>query len=223
MKLRERQMHQRRNRILDAAERLIRETGGTDFSVRVLAEVAEVAPATPFNLFGSKEGLLYALLSRNLEEIISKGLDFKAKDPVLRVVEAATNAVGMFASDPTFMRPLYQVLLGVSDLVHRPQFMERSLTYWRTAIEEIPPQGGLKTAREREFLVHAIQAQFLGLMEYWVHHDLDDEGFREYAIYGVLISTMSLLDEKGRASMTPLLAKTMKRMPGVRIGAGRAD
>lgn len=221
MKLRERQMHERRNRILDAAERLIRETGGTDFSVRILAEVAEVAPATPFNLFGSKEGLLYALLSRNLEEIISKGLDFKVKDPLMHVVEAAQSAVEMFASDPGFMRPLYQVLLGVSDAVHRPQFMTRSLSYWRTAIAGIPPQGRLKTAREREFLVHAIQAHFLGLMEYWVHHDLDDDGFREHAVYGVLISVLSLLDEEGRARLTPLLGKTMKRMPDVKVGSAK--
>lgn len=60
MTLREKQMAARRKRILDTAERIIRDAGATDFSMRALAAAAETAPATPYNLFESKEGLLYA-------------------------------------------------------------------------------------------------------------------------------------------------------------------
>src|SRR5690606_404693 len=79
MKLREKQMLERQNRILDTAERLIRETGSTDFSVRRLAAESEVSPATPFNLFGSKEGILYSLLLKNLDGFFEKGFSFKKK------------------------------------------------------------------------------------------------------------------------------------------------
>lgn len=40
--------------LVDAAHALIRETGGTGFSMVQLAEKAGVSPATPYNLLGSK-------------------------------------------------------------------------------------------------------------------------------------------------------------------------
>ena len=134
MSLRARQVDARRHRILDAAALLIRSTGGTSFSMRSLAEAAEVSPATPYNLFTSKEGLLYALLSRSLDEITLHGLAFQSTDPLERVLEAAVQAADIFLLDPDFMRPLYQFLLGVVDPIHRPKFIERSLAYWRSAL-----------------------------------------------------------------------------------------
>lgn len=205
MKLRDKQMAERRNRILDAAERLIRQTGGTDFSVRTLAAVAEVAPATPFNLFQSKEGLLYALLSRNLEAVIAEGLRFKGANPKLHIVEAATNAVDMFARDPEFMRPLYRVLLGVSDALHRPEFMARSLGYWRTAVDTIPDQALLSCDQDRNLLTVSLQALFLGLLEFWVHEDFDDATFRKHAVYGICSNVLSLLDPESRTDYVALM------------------
>lgn len=205
MKLRDKQMAERRNRILDGAERLIRETGGTDFSVRTLASVAEVAPATPFNLFLSKEGLLYALLSRNLDSIIAEGLRFKGTNPKLHIVEAATNAVDMFARDPEFMRPLYRVLLGVSDAIHRPQFMARSLGYWRAAVGTIPDQALLSSELDRNLLAIALQAQFLGLLEFWVHEEFDDGTFRKHAVYGICTNVLGLLDMENRGDFLKLI------------------
>ncbi len=219
MKLRDKQSAERRNRILDVAEKLIRETGGTEFSVRKLASVAEVAPATPFNLFGSKEGLLYALLSRNLDSVISEGLRFKGSDPRLHIVEAATNAVDMFARDPGFMRPLYRVLLGVNDAVHRPQFMARSMGYWRTAVDTIPDQALLSGEIDRSLLATALQAQLLGLMEFWVHEEFDDAAFRRHTIYGVCTHVLGLLDPENRASFMDLIRQVHNAGGGVDAAA----
>lgn len=215
MKLREKQTVERRNRILDAAEELVRETGGTDFSVRRLAAVAEVAPATPFNLFLSKEGLLYALLSRNLEGIISQGLRFKGPDPSLHILEAATNAVDMFVCDPEFMRPLYRVLLGVSDPIHRPGFMARSLGYWRAAVLTIPDQALLSSEIDRELLATALQAQFLGLLEFWVHEEFDDSAFRNHVVYGICTTVLGLLDEANRANFVEMIRQSRSGLTGL--------
>jgi AcrR family transcriptional regulator len=47
MNLREKHKSERRQQILDAARRLIRATGGTDFSMLRLAQEAEVSLITP--------------------------------------------------------------------------------------------------------------------------------------------------------------------------------
>ena len=117
--LRERQTQARRRHMLDAAEMLIRQGGNVGFSMRTLASVAEVSQATPYNFFGSKEGLLFALLSRSLDSFISEGLVRSSDDPIAHVIDTANNAATILLRDPVFLRPLYQVMLGLTDPVHR--------------------------------------------------------------------------------------------------------
>ena len=201
MQLREKQMKERRTRILNAAERLIRKSHSTDFSVRALAVAAEVSPVTPFNLFGSKEGLLYALLLRTLDRFFSKGLVFKSTDPNYHVVEAVEIAAEIFVNDPNFLRPLYQVLLGVSHPEHRPRFMVRTFDYWQTALLTIP--GITKTHDEAgiNLLTNALMAHFIGLLELWIHKDFDDEGFRVNAICGLILIILPVVGKRNLPAM----------------------
>ncbi len=201
MSLREKQKNARRQRILDAAEQLIRETGGTDFSVRVLAAAAEVSFATPFNLFGSKEGLLYALLSRSLDKFVADGLTFKSANRCYHVVEAAKSAVDIFVYDPDFLRPLYRVLLGVRHPVHRPLFMRRTFAYWKTAALTIPDSRKLRDPRTQDLIAHALMAHFIGLLELWVQEDMNDSEFQAHAICGVILNVYAVVDERHRLTM----------------------
>lgn len=186
MNQRERQKNVRRQRILDNAERLIRETGGTDFPVRTLAADSGVAFATPFNLFGSKEGLLYALLSRSLDRIMEEGLSFVSPDPADRAIEATRNAVAAFFGDPQLLRPLYLVLLSVSHPDYRPRFMERALMFWQTAAEAAAgPNFKDRAAIAR--IARSLLAHFIGLLELWVHRDISDTQFEEHAVIGMLL------------------------------------
>lgn len=214
MSLRARQLDARRHRILDAAALLIRQTGGTDFSMRSLAEAAETSPATPYNLFTSKEGLLYALLSRSLDEITDQGLDFSASDPLERALEAAMKAADIFLRDPGFMRPLYQFLLGVVDPIHRPRFIERSLAYWRAALASAEAEHLLDGTVDRQSLEYALMAQFMGVLDFWIHDDLDADGFRGRVQTGTVLLLLPLANDIQRERLLRRLgtrAKTAAR------------
>lgn len=210
MSLRARQLDARRHRILDAAALLIRQTGGTDFSMRSLAEAAETSPATPYNLFTSKEGLLYALLSRSLDDITDQGLDFSARDPLERALEAALKAADIFLRDPGFMRPLYQFLLGVVDPIHRPRFIERSLAYWRAALASAEAEHLLDGAVNRESLEYALMAQFMGVLDFWIHDDIDADGFRARVLTGTVLLLLPLADDAQRAGLLHRLGAPTK-------------
>lgn len=208
IRLHKKQGFERRQSILDAAEQLIRESHGTNFSVRQLSTLAGVAPATPFNIYSSKEGILYALLSRNLDRIIDEGLIFKDSTGVGSVIAAARYAVDSFIGDPDFMRPLYKILLGVSHPVYRPQFMARSLSYWRIAADQIPDEALVVPATIKATMAITLQAQFLGWMEFWVHEEFSDEDFRTHTIDGVCAVIMGFVDDVSRqtllGAMSPL-------------------
>src|SRR4029453_932199 len=60
-----------RQRVIDAAERLLRE-GKADFSMRDLAAEAGVSFATPFNQFGSKAAIMHALWERRIGTVMKR-------------------------------------------------------------------------------------------------------------------------------------------------------
>jgi AcrR family transcriptional regulator len=211
MRLRERQMAARRGRILDAAALLIRKTGGTEFTMVNVADKAEVSPATPYNLFGSKSGVLYALLNRSLDEVFARALRFTAS-PIEHPVEAADIAAQIFARDPVFYRPLFLVLLGVRDEVHRPRFMERSLEYWKRSLEGLIEADLLDDA-DREDLSRALLVHFAGVLELWIHGDLDDAGFRAQISYGTGLHLIAFADGAALAKLRRRLGDAKRRLP----------
>src|SRR5947207_5836118 len=135
MGLREKQATERRDRILATARKLIRQTGGTAFSMRALADRAEVSLATPYNLFGSKAGVLYALLNASLDRVSQAAHTFSSADPTERVLEVAGIAADVYARDPAFYRPLMRFLIGARDVAHRSKFIARSLERWNWTVQ----------------------------------------------------------------------------------------
>jgi AcrR family transcriptional regulator len=212
--LREKQMAERRRRILDAAEALIRQAGGTGFPMLALSERAEVSPTTPYNLFGSKAGVLYALLNRTMDQIDERMQSFSTSNPIERALEAAESAADFFARDPEFFRSLYLFLLGVRDSVHRPHFMNRGLEFWRRPLETATTNailpGGAINAEElaRELMIH-----FVGVMELWLHEELDSEGFRAQTVYGTSLLLLGLAGDAMRPGLLKRLKDARRKLP----------
>lgn len=186
MSLREKQMAQRRARILATAKKLIRKTGGTDFTMNALAREAEVSPATPFNIFGTKEALLYELLLLSLRDFFSRAETLQSDDPIERVVSAAQAAVDVFVDNPKQLRPLYRFLLGVVDPESRPAFLRQSQGYWRNSLDAAV-SSGMISDNEANAIALSLLAHILGILELWVHHDISDEAFRCQLILGALM------------------------------------
>lgn len=185
MGLREKQSDERKRRILDVADALIRQTGGTEFSMRMLAEMAQVSPATPYNLFGSKDGVLSASLARSLAVIVVEGLAAHSAQPLDFVITANQAAVNRLVGEKALLRPLYLYLLGVVDPLHRPGHIKSSLYFWRT-VAETAGGNGLELT-DCEMLSAMLFSHFLGLLELWIHQDIDDDGFLARAVYGGLL------------------------------------
>jgi len=177
-------MADRRRRILDAADALIRQAGGTGFPMLALSARAEVSPTTPYNLLGSKAGVLYALLNRTMDQIDERTRRFSSSNPIERALEAAESAADFFARDPEFFRSLHLLLLGVRDSVHRPYFMNRGLKFWPRPLETLTTNEMLPGSIKAEELARKLMIHFVGVMELWLHEEPDSEGFRAQTVYG---------------------------------------
>ena len=184
LSLREEQANARRQRMLDAAETLIRQTGGTDFSMRTLASAAEVSPATPYNVFRSKEGLLFELLAVNLDYIIEHAPPYSCADPLLHVLLAGDHIVETLSADPQLLRPLYQVVLGLADPIHYPRFMKSAFQFYRHILDPMMEDGLLADEYDRVSLAFSLMAHVIGVLLLWIHEDIDDKWFRAQIAYG---------------------------------------
>src|SRR5262245_41973550 len=191
MKLREKQMADRRRRMLDAAEGLICQSGGADFSMLTLATQAEVSPATPYNLFGSKARLLFALFNRSLAELPVKDLTASYTDPLERLLETTKVIATHLATHADFFRPLYLSLFAVHDDVYRAEFVEYHLRRWERALADVERAGLLSSAVMADQLARQLMISFAGTVELWVHHELDADGFNAEAVFGAILLLLS--------------------------------
>lgn len=178
-------------RILDATRAILREGGNVGFTIKEVAVRAKVAPATVFNLVGTKDGLFYALLSRLLDELFIGVRRYRSPYPLEHAIEATNLVVDLFLSDPKVFRELFLVFLGTRDELHRPWFMHRSLSFWRHSIASAV-QANLLPAYESDddALPRALMLAFIGSVDLWVHGDLDDAGFRAQSLYGAALTVL---------------------------------
>jgi TetR/AcrR family transcriptional regulator len=103
-------------RILDAAENLFAEYGYNATSVRKLADTVGVNPALVHYYFGTKAGLLAAVMDRALEPLARAIAAMQASDSV-QVEDVAALLIDMASRHPAMPRLITrEVLLGGGDM-----------------------------------------------------------------------------------------------------------
>ncbi|MEM7276011.1 MAG: TetR/AcrR family transcriptional regulator [Actinomycetota bacterium] len=186
---REEAKEERRARIRAAAERLIRQRGDTDFSMRELAAGAGVAFATPFNLFGSKEGLLASTLAHRVwprqESLAIVPADETATDPIANVVRFATAAFATYTEDEALFRPLlHAVIAQQTPADGRPQ--ETATDLWVRCLAPAREAGLLPPAERGDAqLERACHLAFRGALLGWVRGEMTAEVARDDMVFAV--------------------------------------
>jgi AcrR family transcriptional regulator len=110
---REQAKAERRHRIVRAARDLIRETGDTDLSMRMLAQRAKVSLSTPYNLFGSKRAVVLAVLEDE-RDFAKRFRKLNSGNSIERIFGAHELAFSYYTGDPDFYRTLWRALLSTS-------------------------------------------------------------------------------------------------------------
>jgi AcrR family transcriptional regulator len=166
--------------VLDAAERLLDE-GERDFSMRDLAAEAGVSFATPFNQFGSKAAIMYALSERRIAAMTARYASINATgDAVQRVACAVESAATTMLEKPVVNR----VVMGwISTSNPEPgEVLQRSKELWARALGEC---DGLRVdLRERasETLPQQLAFGFRGVLSFWTAGEISDASLTRCAL-----------------------------------------
>jgi AcrR family transcriptional regulator len=96
----------RRDRIVDTAFELIQASGGDDIHIRHVAERADVALATAYRYFGSKDRLFAEAHERWVTDHCERllGLARRERDNVQRVRRLALGFLDVYLREPHFVR-----------------------------------------------------------------------------------------------------------------------
>ena len=188
-----------RQRVIDAAERLLRD-GKADFSMRDLAAEAGVSFATPFNQFGSKAAIMQTLSARRIDTMESC---FAAAPPLTdtaeRVLLAIDTAAAVMLEEPEVNRAVMGWLGSASS--SPGQVWARSTALWTLALGA---GDGLIAAR-RDQALRCLPGQlafaFRGVLSFWTAGELPDEALAPNArdLAGALLLGFT----EGRLSSDP--------------------
>jgi AcrR family transcriptional regulator len=160
-----------RQRVIDAAERLLRK-GAADFSMRDLAAEADVSFATPFNQFGNKTAIMHALSGRRIDAMTTR---FAAASPPAdisdRVRLAIDTAVAVMLEEPEVNRA---VMGWIGAAGPSPgQVLAHSTALWSLALSAGDGPIGPEPALRR--LAQQLAFGFRGVLSFWTAGELSDE------------------------------------------------
>jgi AcrR family transcriptional regulator len=175
--LRERHKAARRARILDATRELLRESPDAAITTERIAERAEVAPATVYNLIGPREKVWEALAASLVEELERRLAAGAAHDALGRARQVVTVTVELFAEDPRVSRRMLREW-EQSGLMLAPSPLDRL----REAMEVAQSERLLRADADVGALATVVGSACVGAMHQWVAGAIDDERFHARAL-----------------------------------------
>lgn len=96
-------------RIIAAAREIIRETGNAELPMRLLAARAKVSMTRPYALFGSKSGVVAAILASDYVVFAAQRAALHSPDVIERHFDSMRLGLNLYASDQPFYRALFRM------------------------------------------------------------------------------------------------------------------
>ena len=196
MRLREKNLERRRQRILAATRELIAREGADGWSMRKVAQAAEVSVPTLYNLFGSKDEIRSAMCAGAFDEL-DRGFDEETSpgEPIERVFALVTHGVDKVLAKAHRIRPA--LLERGGDFRKGPIVVARL----RAAVEQAMDQGQLRPDLRADLLVAEGYEGFRRAAVLWAQGDLDPEAFRSKALYSTCLCLLAVATDETRREL----------------------
>lgn len=211
----------RRTRIIDAANDLIKEVGIDDLSVRMIADRADVSPATVYNLFRNKAAVLFRVYQRRVVILDERVAKTKSADALERIFDAAAHVADLYRKDPGFYRAFIGLRLDV-----RPESLparESPGTYlWRKLVREAIAAGELVEGTDADRVGGLLFRIITGAFYEWVGNALPLEKVEEETAFSFAAILSTWATPAAQRRLAKRLAPATKS-PRLRLVRQAAD
>ena len=177
--------------------------------MRAIAARANVSLATPYNLFGSKRGVVMAVLE-DAREFQQKFSTLKNLSAVERIFKALSITFAYHVQDPEFYRTLWASLLdprGAGDELRTELITPQNALFWRGLLEEARREGAIAEDIDMDLLQQTLSGQFAAVMLRWIMgggsvRELEPDACFSYATVLCACATDSFRPEIRRRMLT---------------------
>ncbi|TMM18490.1 MAG: TetR/AcrR family transcriptional regulator [Actinobacteria bacterium] len=205
--LRERHKHQRRERILEAIRELLRARPNETPTVERIAEVADVSPATVFNLVGPREQQWAALYDALLRELDARLAITADEDPRKHARRLVGEAAQLFIADAAVFRHIVNNSGRSGSLVQ-----ENPIPLLRAALRRGQETGMLRPDLHIDALAGHIAMACGGALRQWASERISAAAFRERVRFAVdVVFAASASDDHAAALHAPLERASRRR------------
>ena len=211
--IREKSKEKRRRLILKAARGVIVDDGVEALNMRALAQAAEVSVATLYNLYGSKEEILHALLEASLDELdaaaAAPGEGLEVLDQLRALVDFST---ALFISDAPFYR---QLLLGLqrSSRTARPSFAATRIRALADgAFEKAINDGALSDMVAPKLLAQQLLAGYSQRVRIWAQNQITDEALKLNTAFALELILLAVVTDGQRAGVEKRIKALQKQI-----------
>jgi len=210
MGLRELNVEARRQRILDAARRLITAGGMAALSMRKLASEAGLSVTTLYNLFGVREEILQALVLDAIDQMdLILERDAPLDDPIERCRAVITVSVRHMAENEAIFRPMVIAAQQASSAGggSSGEVTRRAVRMQALAIRAAIDQGMLTDLLDPVQLGQQIYHGFELASIQWALGLRDEAQFEARALYGLGVALLGVASEAIRPELEAELQK----------------
>ena len=169
----------------------MQQTGDAGFSMRALAEEAGVSIATPYNLFGSKQTIMFAVLDADLEHYQTRLAKLRVDelDVFFRAVSLATS---LYSTEPSFYRAVLFAVYKDGGREFRSMFGGPRHAMWKGFVQDAINAGFLSDEVEPDaFAINLGRTFFSAILE-WVSGELTLPELEAWVQYGFALSLSAM-------------------------------
>ena len=173
----------RRDAILDAAVALLSERANDEVSTEEIAALAGVAPATVYNLVGTRDEVVTALVARVLSRLADSIADLDPGDPIAAAQLVVDQTVAAFVANSNAFR---QVIAMAQRSAANHSFGVDPSEFQVAAMRRAQQLGIIRDDLDAAAIGRQIFLSYTGAMTLWSAGRLDDAGFGTAARHGLV-------------------------------------
>ena len=199
----------RRRAIVKAARALIRDNAETGFSMRALAERAGLSLVTPYNLFGSKQAVLQAVLDEDIE-VFSDRMKAYEEQGLDIFFEAVRQSCASYADDPEYSRAVLGAIYFGGTNEYRTMFRRPRRIFWQSLVEKAIETKCIDASVDpNAFSINLVHIYWSNIIE-WVAAEGTIEEMETRTMYGFALSFLAVATPKYRADLKKRLVESQE-------------
>jgi len=212
MSKREDNKNDKKQQIIRAAKQLMQAADVKGFSMRTLAEVAGVSIATPYNLFGSKENIVAAVMDTDLDQF-KEALLAEPTNPIDTFFRAVTTAVRLFEKEPNYyMTGALAVHSETNEKLTNHFSIPRQELFKDLVVQAIQ-QGYLAHQVNPESFAINLGYQFYSWIQAWARGHLSLQQLELRTHYSFAASLAAVATAENRDSLTTRMLAIQDQLP----------